>query len=48
MLRNATQVGFSFEMFVRIIAMGFWDRVGTGEPPNISYDPCYLNDDWNK
>ena len=38
------QIGFTVEMFIRIIAMGFWDR-------NADVDSRvdrYLNDDWNK
>ena len=35
-------------MQIRITAMGWWDRVGSGTAPNITYDPCYMNDDWNK
>ena len=41
-------VGFHVEMQIRITAMGWWDRVGSGTAPNITYDPCYMNDDWNK
>jgi hypothetical protein len=41
-------IGFTVEMFIRIIAMGFWDRKGEGTAPNTVYRPCYLNDDWNK
>lgn len=46
---------FTFEMAVRVIAMGggkfpprWWDRVGKGVAPHISYEPHYLNDHWNK
>ena len=40
-------VGFTCEMFIRIIAMGWWDRTGSGGPP-ITYDPCYMNDRGNQ
>ena len=35
-------VVFTAEMFIRIIALGFWDRKGTDPVPR------YMNDDWNK
>ena len=38
------QVGFTAEMYIRIVAMGFWDR----NPFVDERMPRYLNDDWNK
>ena len=38
------QIGFTVEMFIRIIAMGFWDRSADVD----SRVDRYLNDDWNK
>eukprot|EP01047_Picozoa_sp_COSAG01_P009504 COSAG01_NODE_391_length_17672_cov_4.507369_2_plen_189_part_00 len=46
--RNCAQIGFTVEMFIRIIAMGWWDRTGSGVAPNIMYDPRYMNDPWNQ
>ena len=44
MSASLAQIGFTVEMFIRIIAMGFWDR----DVANIPRLPKYLNDDWNK
>eukprot|EP01043_Picozoa_sp_COSAG02_P015294 COSAG02_NODE_649_length_18914_cov_30.645868_1_plen_1639_part_10 len=41
---NVVQIGFTVEMYIRIVAMGLWDR----NPIIDDRLPKYLNDDWNK